>query len=90
MDGVYRLVQFHIHWGSCDGQGSEHTVDGVKYDAEVGFTYFNLLCVMRGFFKYSTTVALSLQIFIGDGYCRQLWYDATLEHRPCKNRTLDL
>lgn len=36
LDGVYRLVQFHIHWGSCEGQGSEHTVDGVKYDAEVG------------------------------------------------------
>lgn len=36
LDGVYRLAQFHIHWGSCEGQGSEHTVDGVKYDAEVG------------------------------------------------------
>uniref|UniRef100_H0VB71 Carbonic anhydrase 2 n=1 Tax=Cavia porcellus TaxID=10141 RepID=H0VB71_CAVPO len=34
LDGVYRLVQFHFHWGSSDKQGSEHTVDKVKYAAE--------------------------------------------------------
>ncbi|XP_036120378.1 carbonic anhydrase 2 isoform X3 [Molossus molossus] len=33
---TYRLIQFHFHWGSCDGQGSEHTVDKKKYSAEVG------------------------------------------------------
>ncbi|NWT50118.1 CAH2 anhydrase, partial [Erythrocercus mccallii] len=42
LDGVYRLVQFHIHWGSCDGQGSEHTVDGVKYDAELHIVHWNV------------------------------------------------
>ncbi|XP_069815739.1 carbonic anhydrase 2-like [Dendropsophus ebraccatus] len=34
LEGTYRLKQFHFHWGSCDGQGSEHTVDGHKYEAE--------------------------------------------------------
>lgn len=38
---TYRLVQFHFHWGSCDGQGSEHTVNQEKYAAEV--TYACLL-----------------------------------------------
>uniref|UniRef100_A0A8D0WSZ6 Carbonic anhydrase 2 n=1 Tax=Sus scrofa TaxID=9823 RepID=A0A8D0WSZ6_PIG len=33
--GTYRLIQFHFHWGSSDGQGSEHTVDKKKYAAEV-------------------------------------------------------
>uniref|UniRef100_A0A8C3BEK6 Carbonic anhydrase n=1 Tax=Cairina moschata TaxID=8855 RepID=A0A8C3BEK6_CAIMO len=42
LDGVYRLVQFHIHWGSCEGQGSEHTVDGVKYDAELHIVHWNV------------------------------------------------
>lgn len=57
LDGVYRLVQFHIHWGSCDGQGSEHTVDGVKYDAEVGLLYLLQSSLYNeGLFKYSTTV----------------------------------
>ncbi|XP_054451575.1 carbonic anhydrase 2 isoform X2 [Pteronotus mesoamericanus] len=33
---TYRLVQFHFHWGSSDGHGSEHTVDKKKYAAEIG------------------------------------------------------
>lgn len=42
LDGTYRLVQFHFHWGSLDGQGSEHTVDKKKYAAEVRYTFFFL------------------------------------------------
>lgn len=38
LPGPYRLRQFHLHWGSSDDHGSEHTVDGVKYAAEVGGT----------------------------------------------------
>ena len=26
----YILNQFHLHWGSQTGQGSEHTVDGER------------------------------------------------------------
>ncbi|XP_073085883.1 carbonic anhydrase 3 isoform X1 [Manis javanica] len=36
LTGPYRLRQFHLHWGSSDDHGSEHTVDGVKYAAEIG------------------------------------------------------
>nr|XP_025035254.1 carbonic anhydrase 2 isoform X2 [Pelodiscus sinensis] len=41
LTGTYRLIQFHIHWGSCEGQGSEHTVDGKQYDAEVHLVHWN-------------------------------------------------
>ncbi|KAG8133742.1 hypothetical protein E2320_011505, partial [Naja naja] len=41
VSGIYKLKQFHIHWGSCEGQGSEHTVDGVKYDAELHLVHWN-------------------------------------------------
>lgn len=45
VEGIYKLKQFHIHWGSCEGQGSEHTVDGVKYDAEVRPSLISNFCV---------------------------------------------
>ncbi|KAM4704600.1 carbonic anhydrase 2-like [Rhinophrynus dorsalis] len=41
LDGTYRLKQFHFHWGSCDGHGSEHTVDGVKCEAELHLVHWN-------------------------------------------------
>jgi carbonic anhydrase len=36
---VFRLEQFHLHWGSNDDHGSEHMIDGQSYAAEV-FYYF--------------------------------------------------
>ncbi|XP_029447463.1 carbonic anhydrase 2-like [Rhinatrema bivittatum] len=41
LNGIYRLKQFHIHWGSCDEHGSEHTVNGVKYSAELHLVHWN-------------------------------------------------
>lgn len=38
---VYRLVQFHAHWG-CEGcDGAEHVVDNKRAAAEVHFVYMN-------------------------------------------------
>ncbi|XP_022094576.1 carbonic anhydrase 1-like isoform X1 [Acanthaster planci] len=37
----HRLAQFHCHWGSKDGQGSEHTVNGAPYDAELHLVHWN-------------------------------------------------
>ena len=34
-DKTYVLDHFHFHWGSSDERGSEHTVDGKQYAAEV-------------------------------------------------------
>ena len=33
--GTYTTIQFHLHWGSSNDKGSEHTVDGMMYPAEV-------------------------------------------------------
>lgn len=36
MDDVYKLEQYHCHWGCSDSRGSEHTVDGQAFAGEVG------------------------------------------------------
>ena len=33
--------QMHAHWGGCKGHGSEHTVDGRQYDAELHIVHYN-------------------------------------------------
>lgn len=38
----YRLDQFHCHWGNSEQQGSEHTVDGMFYSAELHFVHYNM------------------------------------------------
>lgn len=38
----YRLDQFHCHWGANDEEGSEHTVDGRTYSAELHFVHYNM------------------------------------------------
>ena len=35
LEGEYHLGQFHFHWGSAEDKGSEHTIDGKRYFAEV-------------------------------------------------------
>ena len=38
-NGVYTLDHFHCHWGSKDGEGAEHLVDGKQYDIEFHFVH---------------------------------------------------
>jgi carbonic anhydrase len=46
----FHLVQFHFHWGYNAYQGSEHTIDGMKYPLEIHFVhegrYSNALAVL--------------------------------------------
>uniref|UniRef100_A0A663N6Q9 Carbonic anhydrase n=1 Tax=Athene cunicularia TaxID=194338 RepID=A0A663N6Q9_ATHCN len=37
----YRAVQLHLHWGSLSGPGSEHTVDGRRFAAEIHVVHYN-------------------------------------------------
>lgn len=32
---TYKAVQFHLHWGTNGGAGSEHTIDGEQYPMEL-------------------------------------------------------
>ncbi|GBP29280.1 Carbonic anhydrase [Eumeta japonica] len=38
---VYRLQQWHCHWGAVDGEGSEHTVDGCSFSGELHLVHWN-------------------------------------------------
>uniref|UniRef100_A0A8C6SZT9 Carbonic anhydrase n=1 Tax=Neogobius melanostomus TaxID=47308 RepID=A0A8C6SZT9_9GOBI len=41
ISGIYRLKQFHFHWGGSDDKGSEHTVAGTKFPAELHLVHWN-------------------------------------------------
>lgn len=41
LQGKYKLEQFHCHWGKTSEEGSEHTVDGKAYAAELHFVHWN-------------------------------------------------
>ncbi|XP_071175153.1 carbonic anhydrase 2-like [Mytilus edulis] len=41
LTGTYRLEQFHFHWGADDNKGSEHTIDGKMYAAELHLVHYN-------------------------------------------------
>ena len=36
LDGTYKALQFHVHFGDSDGDGSEHTFNGMQTPMEVG------------------------------------------------------
>ncbi|XP_044534973.1 carbonic anhydrase 2-like [Gracilinanus agilis] len=42
----YRLTQLHFHWGRRDDEGSEHSIDDMKYASELHLVHWNT--------KYST------------------------------------
>uniref|UniRef100_A0A673V2L3 Carbonic anhydrase n=1 Tax=Suricata suricatta TaxID=37032 RepID=A0A673V2L3_SURSU len=41
LEHIYRLKQFHFHWGAIDAWGSEHTVDSKCYPAELHLVHWN-------------------------------------------------
>ena len=38
-EGTYNLLQFHLHWGEAQDDGSEHRVNGSQYGAEIHFVH---------------------------------------------------
>ncbi|KAM4687359.1 carbonic anhydrase 2-like [Discoglossus pictus] len=86
--GTYRLKQFHFHWGSCDDHGSEHTVDGVKYAAELHLVHWNTKYSSFGeAVKHCDGLAV-VGVFLKVGEARpelQKVIDA-LEHIPTKGK----
>ena len=37
----HQVLQMHAHWGSKSGCGSEHTLDGKMFDAELHIVHYN-------------------------------------------------
>ena len=42
LPGTYKGLQFHLHWGAESDRGSEHTVNGKAYPAEVTTKYMQI------------------------------------------------
>lgn len=40
LKGEYIFAQFHFHWGRDSTQGSEHTIDGVRYPMELHLVHY--------------------------------------------------
>ncbi|NXB51306.1 CAH6 anhydrase, partial [Leucopsar rothschildi] len=43
LPGLYRAVQMHLHWGGLEleSSGSEHTIDGMRYFAELHIVHYS-------------------------------------------------
>lgn len=41
LPGEYIFSQLHFHWGATNTRGSEHTVDGVRFPAELHLVHYN-------------------------------------------------
>ena len=39
---MWELAQFHLHWSNHKENGSEHTLDGMEYPAEVSKCFDDL------------------------------------------------
>ena len=37
----YKAIEFHLHWGSDNTRGSEHTKNGIPYPAEMHIVHYN-------------------------------------------------
>ncbi|XP_071495386.1 carbonic anhydrase 4-like [Diadema antillarum] len=68
LSGKYQALQFHFHWGSDSTKGSEHSVDGVTYPAEmhivhrkVGLTADEALQVKDGLAVLSVMIKIGCQ-----------------------------
>lgn len=57
LPGTYRTIQLHFHWGSVSSNGSEHTLDHLRFPMEVwAFRCLYLktkqLCSLNVFFVF--------------------------------------
>lgn len=41
LKGIYELVQLHFHWGSAEGKGAEHLVNGESVEGEAHLVHWN-------------------------------------------------
>nr|CCJ09593.1 carbonic anhydrase [Patella vulgata] len=40
LPGKYKLLQLHFHWGSDNGKGSEHTINGEQFPMELHLVHY--------------------------------------------------
>ncbi|KAM6033895.1 carbonic anhydrase 9 isoform 2-T2 [Chlamydotis macqueenii] len=76
----YRAVQLHLHWGSMSGPGSEHTVNGRRFAAEIHVVHYN---TKYDSFKEAMVYPDGLAVlgaFLEVGTVENPYYQQILEH----------
>ena len=65
---IIQVVQLHAHWGDKSGYGSEHTVNGQSFDAELHIVHFNTKYENPGdaFDKEDGLAVLGIFLSVGD------------------------
>ncbi|XP_066194692.1 carbonic anhydrase 9-like [Sylvia atricapilla] len=78
----YRAVQLHLHWGSSLGPGSEHTVNGRRFAAEIHVVHYN---TKYDSFKEAMVHPDGLAVlgaFLEVGHGENQYYREILKHLP--------
>ncbi|CAH3191531.1 unnamed protein product, partial [Porites evermanni] len=78
--GVYTTVQFHLHWGSNNNKGSEHTMDGLMYPAEIHFVSMNTKYSSLGDSLGHSDGLAVLGVFLKVGSSEHRHYKLFLDH----------
>ncbi|OPJ75467.1 carbonic anhydrase 9 [Patagioenas fasciata monilis] len=76
----YRAAQLHLHWGSQSGPGSEHTVNGHRFAAEIHVVHYNTkYASIQEAIKQPDGLAV-LGAFLEVGPRENPYYQEILEH----------
>ncbi|NXJ70189.1 CAH9 anhydrase, partial [Rostratula benghalensis] len=78
----YRAVQLHLHWGSPSVLGSEHTINGRRFAAEIHVVHYN---TKYNSFNEAMTYPDGLAVlgaFLEVGPRENPYYQEILEHLP--------
>ncbi|VDM96725.1 unnamed protein product [Thelazia callipaeda] len=84
LDQTYHLVQYHFHWGLHDNEGSEHTLAGLHYPAE-------LHLVHEGITNSSKLAVIGVFFTIGEEN-QALYPESTVLHKitdPAQSQTIE-
>ncbi|KAL1116052.1 hypothetical protein AAG570_005547 [Ranatra chinensis] len=64
LSGIYTFNNYHLHWGDVGELGSEHAIDGVKFQGEMHGVFYSLQCDnMASALKYPDGIAV-LSMFL--------------------------
>ena len=78
----------HAHWGKAGGGGSEHTVDGVQYAAELHIVHWNTKYGDPSQAVDKPDGLAVLGMFLKEGESHgELWRRSAATWRPCPPRT---
>ncbi|VDM74514.1 unnamed protein product [Strongylus vulgaris] len=66
----FRLLQVHGHWGGTADSGSEHSIDGKRYAAEVHFVFWNTTYELENAANHPDGMAV-VAVFLKEGKYNQ-------------------